>query len=130
MINEPFRIEFNLNGEQLYLQDNFNARAYLKKMCPSVLERNSVADWTLEEIMHYLRALLMDSKFEENKDFISERKFNRVVPSLAEIGRNIDAVGAGQIVMQILNAVSGAMPTAPVTEDENFTKGGQTAAPI
>lgn len=116
---DGFKIPFKINGENKYLKYNLNSRLYLEHMTDySKLESTPPSEWGFDDILHYLRAMLLDSYFEQNKEFIEARNFAACFPKLTDLGRYIDENGADSVVSNILRGVVESMPQANVSEDK------------
>ena len=109
------KIPIEFNGEQRYLRYNMNSKLYMEYMTdnPDILQKNT-RDWTFDDILHFLRAMLMDSFYEENKVFIENRDFMSVKPLLSDLGRFLDEQGAEKIMMELLKAVVSFLPESPI----------------
>ena len=119
------KIPIDLGGNKLYLRYNLNAMRYLEDYVPdfkSFLGKDS-KDWTRDDVVHLLRAGLMDCFFDENEQAISDREFKKVKPSIAAIGRYIDDIGLTDIVISIIKAVTNSLPALQV--GANPQKGGR-----
>jgi hypothetical protein len=116
---DGFKIPFEIGGEKKYLKYNLNSRLYLEYMTDfSKLEHTAPSDWSFDDILHYLRAMLLDSYFEQNKEFIEARDFASCLPKLTDLGRLLDEIGIEQLVNKILNAIVESLPMASINEDK------------
>lgn len=124
---DAIKIPFEVKGKKLYLLYNLNSLLYLEHMTDyETLKDKSPDKWTTDDLLHYLRALLMDCFYEQNKKLIEKRDFEHVKPTLTELGRMFDEASPEEILIQVLTAIADAFPTAPVREgNENFLTGGQ-----
>lgn len=114
---EGFIIPFEINGEKKYLKYNLNSRLYLEYMTDyAKLENTHPSEWGFDDILHYLRAMLIDSYFEQNKEFIEARDFASCLPKLTDLGRFLDEHGANDIVRIILKGLAESMPESPISE--------------
>lgn len=111
---DVIKIPFEFNGEQRYLRYNMNSRLYLEYMCetPDLLKKNTKL-WTFDDVLHMFRAMLMDSYYCENKEFIEQREFHKVKPTLSEIGRYIDEYGTQTLMQTMLKGIVSFFPEAP-----------------
>ncbi len=109
------KIPFEINGEKRYLRYNMNSRLYLEYTLenPDVLQKNPKF-WTFDETIHMLRALLMDSYYTENKEFIDARDFMKVRPHLSEIGRYLDENDMDNLVHTIVSGIVSFFPESPI----------------
>lgn len=115
---DGFKIPFEINGETRYLKYNLNSRLYLETMTDyKNLEKKPPSKWGFDEILHYLRAMLIDSYYEENEKFIEMRNFSACIPKLTDLGRLLDEIGAEKIVNTILKGIVESLPQANVSED-------------
>ena len=60
-----------------------------------------VEEMEAKDVLHLLRAGLIDCYFEQNKDAINEGRFDDVIPTLADLGRVLDESDTGGIALQI-----------------------------
>lgn len=120
---EPLKVSITLGGEQMYLRYDLNSRRYMEEFLDykSLMQKNA-EDWTAEEIIHLLRAGLIDFFFEENEKAIENHKFEDIIPSMSFIGRNISDENILPITMQILDAIVKSLPD---TGGENFKKAAE-----
>lgn len=115
---DGFKIPFVINGENKYLKYNLNSRLYLEHMTDfSKLENIPPSKWSFDDILHYLRAMLIDSYFEQNKEFIEARNFAACLPKLTDLGRFVDENGAQGLVNTILKGIAESMPQANISEE-------------
>lgn len=113
-----FKIPFEINGEKKYLKYNLNSRLYLEHMTDfSKLENTPPSKWGFDDILHYLRAMLIDSYFEQNKEFIEARNFAACLPKLADLGRYLDENGTENLVNIILKGIIESLPEASISEE-------------
>ena len=115
------KIPFKFNGEDKYLRYNMNSRLYLEYMCenPDVLKKNT-KDWTIDDLLHLLRSMLMDSFYSENREYIEQRDFQNVRPTLSELGRYLDEYGTQVLMQTLLEGIVSFFPDTP--------KGANTSA--
>ena len=114
---DGFRIPITINGEERYLKYNLNSRLYLEYMTDfSRLEKKTPSKWGFDDILHYFRAMLLDSYFEQNKEFIEARNFAACLPKLTDLGRYLDENGTQGLVNIILNCIVEALPQANESE--------------
>ena len=108
------KIPFEFNGEKRYLRYNMNSRLYLEYMCedPDVLQKDT-RHWTFDDTLHLLRAMLMDSFYEENKEYINQREFEKVKPTLSELGRYLDESGMHGLMDTLLTGIVSFFPEVP-----------------
>ena len=126
---EPGKIPFTLDGKEMYLRYNLTALRYLEEYYPNVdaLMGKGETEWSTEDVLHLLRAGLIDYYFDENEKFLERRDFKHVKPSLTYLGRIVTFEGAQSIALQMIQALVDSMPEAPAGADENFTTGGAAA---
>lgn len=108
------KIPFEFNGEKKYLRYNMNSRLYLEYMCedPDILKKDT-KHWTFDDVLHLLRAMLMDSYYTENIEYIDRREFENVSPSLSELGRYLDEYGVQKLMETLLTGIVSFFPEAP-----------------
>ena len=75
-----------------------------------------VEEMEAKDVLHLLRAGLIDCYFEQNKDAIKEGRFDDVIPTLADLGHVLDESDTSGIALQIVRALIGSMPVPPVGE--------------
>ena len=63
-----------------------------------------VEEMEAKDVLHLLRAGLIDCYFEQNKDAINEGRFDDVIPTLADLGHVLDESDTGGIALQIVCA--------------------------
>ena len=115
---DGFRIPITINGEERYLKYNLNSRLYLEYMTDfSKLEKKTPSAWDFDDILHYFRAMLLDSYFEQNKEFIEARNFASCLPKLTDLGRYLDENGTQGLVNTILKCIVEALPQANESEE-------------
>lgn len=109
------KIPFEFNGEERYLRYNMNSRLYLEYMCekPDILKKDTKY-WTYDDLFHLFRAMLMDSFYSENKEYIERREFENVRPKLSEIGRYLDEYGTQKLMQTLLQGIVSFFPEAPM----------------
>ena len=112
---EPLTVEITLGGEKMYLRYNLNARRYLEE---------DTTDWTAEEVIHILRAGLIDCFYNENEEAIEKREFEKIKPSMAYIGRHLTQESLIALASQILEAIILSMPISS-GDTENFTQAAE-----
>lgn len=112
---DGFRIPFELNGEMRYLRYNLNSKLYLEYMTENNMPTDEAPSaWDFDDILHYLRAMLIDSFYEENREYIERRDFAKCKPYLSDLGRYLDEHGMDGLVNSILKAFSESLPIAPI----------------
>lgn len=109
------KIPFEINGEEKYLRYNMNSRLYLEYMCedPNILRKDTKL-WTFDDVLHLLRAMLMDSYYSENKEYIDNRDFIKVKPTLSELGRYLDEKGMDELMRTLITGIVAFFPESPV----------------
>jgi hypothetical protein len=112
---EPIKIPITLGGEKTFLRYTFNARRYLEEFYPNYDEFMSkdIYDMSSTEILHMLRAGLIESNYAENEQFIENGEWNKIKPTLAELGRVITDETIPQLVTEITVALIKSLPEAP-----------------
>lgn len=124
---DAVKIPVEINGENRYLLYNLNARLYLEYMTEyEKLTEKSPDEWTFDEVLHYLRAMMIDSYYEDNKKFIEERDFSKCRPTLTELGRWLDMEGMSAIIDSILKALLLASPERYDETNSNFQQAVET----
>ena len=119
---EKRKIPITLSGKEFYLRYDLNSMAYLQHYYGNIDELldKEHEQWNFDDVVHLLRAGLLDFNFDENEVAISKRNWEFVYPSIAGIGRLIDMQGLSDIVLQIVHAMIDAYPDAPIGADTNF----------
>lgn len=109
------KIPFELNGKKKYLRFNMNSRLYLEYMCedPDFLKKDTKL-WTFDDMLHLLRAMLMDAYYSDNKEFIEKRDFMNVKPTLSELGRYLDDYGQENLMKTLISGIVAFFPESPV----------------
>lgn len=122
---EPLTVEITLGGEKMYLRYNLNARRYLEEFLDydGLMEKDTT-DWTAEEVIHILRAGLIDCFYNENEEAIETREFEKIKPSMAYIGRHLTQESLIALASQILEAIILSMPISS-GDTENFTQAAE-----
>lgn len=124
---DAIKIPIEIQGKKLYLLHNLNSLLYLEHMTDyEILKDKSPDKWTTNELLHYLRSLLMDYFYEKNRELIEKRDFEHVKPTLTELGEMFDESSSEEILILMLTAIAEAYPNAPMREDNgNFLTGGR-----
>ncbi len=118
---DNIKIPVKIGENQLYLRYNLNSRLYLEYMTDYDRLTNTPPDkWSVEDTLHYLRALLIDNFYNENKDNINNRDFENVKPTISELGQLLSDFDIEELILSITEAIVASLPDAPITEDENF----------
>ena len=118
---DNIKIPVKIGENQLYLRYNLNSRLYLEYMTDYEKLTNTPPDsWGVEDTLHYLRALLIDNYYDENKDSINMRDFDSVKPTIGELGQLLSDFDIVELIMSITVAIVASLPDMPVVEDENF----------
>lgn len=122
------RIPITLGGKRLYLRYNLNARRYLEDCLPrfEFIAQVDSDSWLGEEILHLLRAGLMDCYYNENRKAIEARAWDKIRPSMADLGRQVTEDVLQEINGAIMQAFVASLPEAPFVDPAaNFPKGGR-----
>ena len=118
---EAVKIPVEINGENRYLLYNLNARLYLEYMTDyEKLTEKNPDEWSFDEVLHYLRAMMIDSYYDYNKELIEARDFSKCRPTLTELGRWLDINGMSTIIDSILKALLLASPERYDETNSNF----------
>ena len=118
---DNIKIPVKIGEKQLYLRYNLNSRLYLEYMTDYDKLTNTPPDlWSVEDTLHYLRALLIDNYYEDNKDSINMRDFDSVKPTISELGQLLSDFDIDELILSITEAIVTSLPDLPVVEDENF----------
>ncbi|MGN0689265.1 MAG: hypothetical protein ACI4KH_02460 [Oscillospiraceae bacterium] len=122
---EPLKVDIVFGGERMYLRYNLNARRYLEEF----LDYNSLMDkapeeWSTEEIIHLLRAGLIDYFYDENEKALENRDFKDLKPSMAFVGRHLTEESLIALTSQILEAIIESMPVSS-GGGENFIQAAE-----
>ena len=119
------KLPITIGGKKWYLRYNLNAQLCIEySLNMSFDDIINKKDWSLEETLEFLRALLIDNFYQQNKKFINQRKFYLCKPTLAEIGGMLSEEDLTEISLKILQAVSMALPDTVETSG-NFRKAVQ-----
>lgn len=118
---DNIKIPVKIGEKQLYLRYNLNSRLYLEYMTDYDKLTNTPPDkWSVEDTLHYLRALLIDNYYEDNKDSVNMRDFESVKPTISELGQILSDFDIDELILSITEAIVASLPDMPVVEDENF----------
>ena len=112
------RLPIEIGGLNLYLRYNLTAMRYLEEHYENVSEimGKHIEEMETRDVLHLLRAGLIDCYFDKNKDAINEGRFDDVVPTLADLGHVLDESDTSEIALQIVQALIHSMPVPPVGE--------------
>lgn len=112
------KLPITIGGVDLYLRYNLTAMRYLEEHYENVNEimGKHIEEMKTKDVLHLLRAGLIDCYFDKNKEAIDAGDFNKIVPTMAELGRMIDEAGTAEIALQIVQALVQSMPVPPVGE--------------
>lgn len=122
---EPLKVNISLGGKEMYLRYNLNARRYLEEYVDyDNLMNKETEDWTTEEIIHLLRAGLIDYYYEENEKALDNRDFSALKPSMSFIGRYLTEESLIALTSQILDAIIKSMPVSS-GDTENFIQAAE-----
>lgn len=122
---EPLKVNIEFGGEKMYLRYNLNARRYLEEYIDyDNLMKKGTEDWTTEEIIHLLRAGLIDYYYAENEKALDNRDFSALKPSMSFIGRYLTEEGLIALTSQILDAIIKSMPVSS-GDTENFIQAAE-----
>ena len=112
------RLPIEIGGLNLYLRYNLTAMRYLEEHYENVSEimGKHIEEMETRDVLHLLRAGLIDCYFDKNKDAINEGRFDDVVPTLADLGHVLDESDTSEIALQIVHALIQSMPVPPVGE--------------
>lgn len=112
------KLPITIGGVNMYLRYNLTAMRYLEEYYDNVNEIMSrhIEQMSTVDILHLLRAGLIDCYFDKNREYIDTGNFTKVFPTLAELGRLIDQDGAVDIAMQIVQALVQSLPEPVVGE--------------
>lgn len=112
---EPIKIPITIGKKSTYLRYTFNARRYLEEFYPNYNEFMSkdIYDMSSTEILHMLRAGLIESNFAENEQFIENGEWNKIKPTLAELGQIVTDETIPQLVTELTMALIKSLPETP-----------------
>ena len=112
------KLPIEIGGLNLYLRYNLTAMRYLEEHYENVSEimGKHIEEMETRDVLHLLRAGLIDCYFDKNKDAINEGRFDDVVPTLADLGHVLDESDTSEIALQIVQALIQSMPVPPVGE--------------
>jgi len=123
---KPIKIPIKIGENETYLRYNMTARRYLEHYYPSYNEfiQKDTDDMRIDDILHLLRAGLIDSLYEFNEKFIDEGNFEKIMPTMATLGKILTEENKYDIMAAIVDAFISSLPVAAVGT-ENFQTGGQ-----
>lgn len=112
------KLPVEIGGLNLYLRYNLTAMRYLEEHYDDIndIMGKHVEEMEAKDVLHLLRAGLIDCYFDKNKDAINEGRFDDVVPTLADLGHVLDESDTSEIALQIVQALIQSMPVPPVGE--------------
>ena len=122
---QPIKIPITLCGRELYLRYSLNSRLYFEHYygdADAFLDKD-MDGWKTEDVIHMLRAGLLEATFEENEGAINRREWDSIKPSFAGMGSLIDMTGLGEITRVLLEALLASIPPLPEGTGENFQNG-------
>lgn len=123
---KPIKIPIKIGENETYLRYNMTARRYLEHYYPSYEKfiQKDTDDMKVDDILHLLRAGLIDSLFEFNEKFIDEGNFEKVLPTMSALGKILTEENKYEIMSAIIDAFISSLPVAAVGA-ENFQTDGQ-----
>lgn len=123
---KPIKIPIKIGENETYLRYNMTARRYLEYYYPSYNEfiQKDTDDMRIDDILHLLRAGLIDSLYEFNEKFIDEGNFEKIMPTMATLGKILTEENKYDIMAAIVDAFISSLPVAAVGT-ENFQTDGQ-----
>lgn len=121
---QPIRIPITLAGNKTYLRYNNTAKAYLEHFYPNYNEFMSqdTEEMPIVDLMHLLRAGLIDSFFAENEKFLDNFDYENVYPRMSNLGKILNDESRIDIMQAITDAFLSSLPISPVGA-ENFQMG-------
>ena len=109
------KIPITLGGESMYLLYNLHSRAYLEEFYPSYEEfvNQDVNEMKRKDIIHLLRAGLMDFYGELNEKYLDNFDYKNVYPKPSTLGNILTEDNMEEIKYQIIDAFISSLPVAP-----------------
>lgn len=122
---KPIKIPITLNGNKTYLRYNLNSRVYLEHFYPDYEKFIScdTDQMKTSDLLHLLRAGLIDSCFEFNEKFLDNGEFENIQPSISALGKILNEESRFDILSAITDAFIASLPV-PAIGSENFQMGG------
>ena len=72
--------------------------------------------WNIEDVLRLCHAAMCDMPW--NRKAVNERNFERVKPTLAEIGQSIDISQLSRLKLELVTAISDSMPKVQSTQKQ------------
>lgn len=112
------KLPIEIGGLNLYLRYNLTAMRYLEEHYDNIndIMGKHIEEMATKDVLHLLRAGLIDCYFDQNKEAINAGKFDDVVPTLADLGHALSESDTSEIAMQIVQALIQSMPVPPIGE--------------
>ena len=110
------KLPITIGKLHVYLRYNLTAMRYLEEYYKDInsIMGKDIENMGTDDILHLLRAGLIDCFYDKNKEAIEKREFDKILPTLAELGHMLDDDDAQDIALQIVHALLDSMPQAPV----------------
>ena len=105
--DREYRVRFSLNA-LLCLEMTYKPLAEILKI--------DWKQWSINDVLNLCHAAMCDRSC--NKKAVNSRNFQRVKPTLAEIGELIDISQLSQLKLELITAISDSMPQAPVNSKQ------------
>jgi hypothetical protein len=112
------KIPITLGGQEMYLLYNLHSRAYLEEFYPSYEDfiKQDIAEIKVKDLLHLLRAGLIDCFKFENEKLLDNFDYKNVYPKLSYLGEIINEENLDEILLQIIDAFLNSLPAPAVGE--------------
>ena len=105
--DREYRIRFSLNA-LLCLEMTYKPLAEILK--------TDYKQWSINAVLNLCHAAMCD--LPQNKKAVNSRNFQRVKPTLQELGEIIDISAVPQLKLELITAIADSMPQAPVNSKQ------------
>lgn len=105
--NREYRIRFSLNA-LLCLEVTYKPLAEILK--------TDWKNWSIDDVLNLCHAAMCDRSC--NKKAVNSRNFQRVKPTLQELGEIITIPDLPQLKLELITAIADSMPQAPVNSKQ------------
>ena len=105
--NREYRVRFSLNC-LLCLELTYKPL--------SEIIQTDWQSWNIEDVLRLCHAAMCDMPW--NRKAVNERNFERVKPTLAEIGQSIDISQLSRLKLELVTAISDSMPKVQSTQKQ------------
>lgn len=105
--NREYRVRFSLNC-LLCLELTYKPL--------SEIIQTDWQSWNIEDVLRLCHAAMCDMPW--NRKAVNERNFERVKPTLAEIGQSIDISQLSRLKLELVTAIADSMPKVQSTQKQ------------